>query len=138
MKRVYEANLDVMDVPCATAATLLDGGGASSSAGGSARLRRVALVVVDAEGEDDRVVSRLLEMGGGAPPAVVVYEQSHLRGARRAALAQRLRAAGMVAYNRTAMRAPPRRGVDEPLGAASWAQVRHVLAHLERTAPSPP
>lgn len=118
MKRVYTDNLDVINVPCARSADLLGGPDAAQ------------LVVVDAEGEDDHVVARLLDIGRGVPPPVLIYEQSHLRPARRAALAQRLRDVGMRTYNRTAHRMPPRSG-SVSLSPSSWTQIRHVLARID-------
>ena len=107
-----------------------DGSGDSSLAAAAPRARErlasASLVVVDAEGEDDRVVGRLLEMAGGVPPPVLVYEQAHLRSSRRAALASRLRAAGLAVYNRTRARTPP-----GGLGPTTWSQLRHALARLD-------
>lgn len=140
MRRVYEANLDVMHVPCARAADVLptgDGGGDGSSAAAgiiaaATARRRLTVLVVDAEGEDDHVVVRLLDMmGSSGPPTVIIYEQVHMRAARRAALAKRLRESGMRIYNRTAMRTPPR-GRAAELSAVRWNQLRSVLS---RTGP---
>ena len=124
MKRAYADNLDVLQVPCAPAAQVLkplgDGGGSS----------RVALIVIDAEGEDDHVAMRLLEMRLGQPPAVLVYEHSHLRPSRHAALKTKLRDAGMRPYNRSG--AALRLGEDAPaMPAASWAQLRRALVRVE-------
>ena len=114
MRRVYSDNLDVISVPCARAADLLSGS------------ETALLVVVDAEGEDDHIVTRLIELRKGAPPPVLVYEQAHLKKDRKHALARRLRSAGMVPYNRSAMRAP-----FSPLSAASWSDIRRALTRVD-------
>ena len=154
MKRVYTDNLDMIRVPCAQADQMPFGGRGGAGAGAAAsrsahrrqhahasadgdssltaaapreRLASASLVVVDAEGEDDRVVDRLLEMAGGMPPPVLVYEQAHLRSSRKAALATRLRAAGLAVYNRTSRAQAPPGG----LGETTWSQLRKALTRLD-------
>ena len=124
MRRVYLDNLEVANVPCAAVHQLLPSNTTSAAAGS-----RVGadVVVVDVEGEDDKVVGRYLDLVA-PPPSVLVYEHAHLRTPRRAALASRLRAAGMVPYRAAETKAPP--GSLAGLRTHHWTAMRRVLARV--------
>lgn len=129
MRRVYLDNVEVANVPCATYRHLFPARNRSSGGQTSSELLGADAVVVDVEGADDKVVSRYLDLATeAATPSVLVYEHAHLRPQRRAALASRLRAVGLVQYRASEMKAPP--GTMANLHARHWTAMRHVLARV--------
>ena len=124
MSRVYTANLDSIDVPCASVAQLLSNSNDERTDATQRRLPRAAdFVVVDTEGADDMVVARYLQLAP-RPPALLMFERTFIPGKRWKKLFNRLRAAGLQPFNWTGMRSVPR---GSELRRADWRMLRAVL-----------